>query len=86
VYYKYHPAQSAKGKELIKKDEYFFSVSPDGVLQPLTIENLKNAFPDDHHFHYSIDANFKSDRELMAYDKFQKCYKIKYLFKKETGK
>jgi hypothetical protein len=86
IYYKYAPAESPKGREMIKKDEYFFSVLPDGVLQALTIENLKNAFPDNHNFHYSIDANFKLDRDLMAYDKFQKCYKIKYLFKKETGK
>jgi hypothetical protein len=80
IYYQYKSEENIKGKGLIKKDEYFFSKNANDDLHLLTIENLKNAFPNNHHFHYALDANFKSDNDLIAYDRFQKTYKIKYLY------
>jgi hypothetical protein len=80
TYYQYRSEELNKGKELIKKDEYFFSKNADGDMQPLTVDNLKSAFPDNHRFHYALDANFKSDKDLIAYDRFQKNYKIKGLY------
>jgi hypothetical protein len=80
MYYQYRVEENINGKGLIKKDEYFFSKNADGNLQLLTIDNLKNAFPDNHNFHYALDANFRSDKDLTAYDSFQKNYKIKYLY------
>jgi hypothetical protein len=80
VYYQYKSEENTKGKGLIKKDEYFFSKSANDGLQLLTADNLKNSFPGNHRFHYAIDANFKSDNDLIAYDSFQKVYKIKYLY------
>src|SRR5579871_54957 len=80
MYYEYKQEEQNKGKEPIKKDEYFFSSKADGALQLLTIENLKKAFPANNNFHYALDANFKSDKDLIAYDSFQKSYKVKYLY------
>src|SRR5438128_1140960 len=40
---------------------YFFSVGPKGEILPLTILNLKNAFPDNHVFHDSLDMMFKDN-------------------------
>ena len=80
IYYKYKSEENIKGKALIKKDEYFFSKNANDDLQLLTIENLKNSFPDNHRFHYALDANFKSDNDLIVYDSFQKVYKVKYLY------
>jgi hypothetical protein len=80
IYYQYRQEEHVRGKGLIKKDEYFFSKNADGDLQLLTIENLKNSFPENHNFHYAIDASFRSDKDLMAYDSFRKNYKIKYLY------
>ena len=80
IYYQYRPEESVKGKGLIKKDEYFFSKNANADLQLLTIDNLKNAFPENHRFHYAMDASFRSDKDLIAYDSFTKTYKVKYLF------
>lgn len=80
VYYQYRSEENVKGKSLIKKDAYFFSKTAGGDLKPLTIENLKSAFPVNHSFHYALEANFRSDRDLLAYDSFAKTYKVKYLF------
>ena len=80
MYYQYKPEEQTKGKGLIKKDEYFFSKTGDEAIQLLTIDNLKKAFPGNHAFHFSLDAEFKSDNELMAYDHFLGTYKVKYLY------
>jgi hypothetical protein len=81
IYYQYRSEEQTKGKGLVKKDEYFFSRKGDEAIQLLTIDNLKNAFPENHKFHFSLDAEYKSDNELMAYDHFLNTYKIKYLYR-----
>jgi hypothetical protein len=80
LYYRYIQFEQNRGKGLIKKDEYYFSKDGGSDIQLLTIENLKKAYPENHRFHYDIDAHFRSDRELMAYDSFSKSYKLKYLY------
>jgi len=80
IYYQYRSEENVKGKGLVKKDEYFFSKNAGSDLQLLTIANLKKTFPENNTFHYSLDANFRSDKELVAYDDFLKGYKVKYLF------
>jgi hypothetical protein len=80
LYYRYVQYEQTKGKGLIKKDEYFFSKDSNSDIQLLTIENLKKAYPENHRFHYDIDAHFWSDRELMEYDPYTKMYKLKYLY------
>lgn len=85
IYYKYQPEEVVKGKGCIKKDEYFFSKTPWDNLQLLTVDNLKNTFSDDPKFYYVIETNFKSDEDLIAYDKFRKSYKIKYLYSRSLN-
>jgi len=80
LYYRYVQNEHTRGKGLIKTDEYYFSTDSAADIQLLTIENLKRAYPENHRFHYDIDAHFRSDRELMAYDPFTKMYKLKYLY------
>jgi hypothetical protein len=80
LYYQYKTEQAVKGKGNIKTDEYFFSVKGNDPIQPLTVENLKNSFPENHKFQYALDAMFKSDKELLAYDNILKMYKLKYLY------
>ncbi len=80
LYYRYVYEAYTKGKGEVKMDKYYFSQDGGSDIQLLTIENLKSAFPDNHRFHYAIDALFKTDRELMAYDSFGKCFKIKYIY------
>jgi hypothetical protein len=82
IYYRSIQAEPAKGKGLVKTDAYFFSVHPDSTIQPLTLNNLKKAYPGNHSFHYALDAQFRSDKDLLAYDPYQKTYKVKYLYEK----
>ena len=70
----------AGGKGMYRADLYFFSTTVDSPIIPLTIENLKRAYPANLAFHYALDAYFNSDRQLMAYDEYAKMYKLKYLF------
>jgi len=58
---------------------YFFSVGPSGNVLPLTILNLKNAFPDNHTFHDLLDMAFKHDSDLTRYDAFHKMFKVNRL-------
>jgi len=58
---------------------YFFSVGRTGEILPLTILNLKKAFPDNHAFHDSLDANFKNDAQLTKFDDFHRMFKVNRL-------
>ncbi len=58
---------------------YYFSRDASSPLQDLTKANLKAAFPTNHKFHDELDANFKADSELTAYDSFHKMYKVNHL-------
>ena len=61
--------------------KYFFTTASSDVLQPLTKENLKKAFPENHPFHDALDATFKSDDDLSQYDTFHKMYKVNWILK-----
>ena len=58
---------------------YFCSVGPNGDVVPLTILNLKKAFPDNHTFHDLLDMSFKHDSDLTRYDGFHKMFKVNRL-------
>jgi hypothetical protein len=63
---------------------YFFSVGPNGDAQPLTILNLKKAFPENHAFHDLLDMSFKHDSDLTKYDDFHKMFKVNRLLLAST--
>src|SRR5215471_5712160 len=63
---------------------YFFSVGPKGDVVPLTILNLKKAFPDNHTFHDLLDMSFKHDSDLTRYDDFHKMFKVNRLLDAST--
>ena len=63
---------------------YFFSVGPDGDVQPLTVLNLKKAFPGNHTFHDYLDMSFKHDSDLTAYDDFHNVFKVNRLLAAST--
>jgi len=76
VIYKYQHAGHSP-KEIEKyAPRYYFSTNSSNVLQELTKDNLKRAFPSVHAFHDALDENFKEDKDLIAYDTFHKVYKI----------
>ena len=58
---------------------FFFSVGSTGEILPLTIVNLKKAFPDNHRFHDGLDMTFKDNSQLTKYDDFHKMFKVNRL-------
>ncbi|MGX5818922.1 hypothetical protein ACWKWU_12040 [Chitinophaga lutea] len=75
--------ETSKGKGRIRETQYFFSPSSNGDMQPLTIANLKKAFPDNQRFHRLLDLQFRHDSELAWYDASAKSYKLKSIFDQE---
>jgi len=72
------PTGSTKGS--IKYiSQYYFTKDLASAPQALTKENVKAAFPGNHKFHDALDATFKEDRDLAAYDDFHKMYKINHI-------
>jgi hypothetical protein len=74
-----HEVSVSHGKGLHTIQEYFFSAGPDGPVLALTLENLKQAFPDNHRFHDGLDATFGAGEPLAEYDKFHKMFKVNRL-------
>lgn len=79
VIYKYqHASHPPKAAEQYQP-KYYFVTGNNTVLQPLTKDNLKAAYPNNHKFHDALDATFKDDKGLYEYDSFHKMYKINHL-------
>ncbi len=78
IYVYHHPGHSPKEAEKYTP-MYFFSTDAASAPQELTKANLKNAYPENHPFHDALDAQFKEDNELYAYDNFHKMYKLNRL-------
>ncbi len=68
-----------KGKGFSIIHVYYFSTSPGGEISPLTVNNLKNAFPKNHRFHDLLDQYFNGNNEISEYDAFHKMYKVNHL-------
>jgi hypothetical protein len=80
LYSRYAEEEPVKGKELVRVKAYYFSAGPQKPIEPLRIEELKQAFPSNIRFHYLLDENFRNDGELIAFDPYQNVYKLKYLY------
>jgi len=77
IYARGIPVNYGKGYRTIQ--EYYFSVGPEGQILALTLENLKQALPNNHRFHDSLDATFGPEREPWEYDEFHKMFKVNRL-------
>ena len=77
-----HPENNPKGS--IVEDYYFFATDAANSPVELTKENLKKAFPENHKFHDALDENFKTDKELLSYDKFHHMYKLNWLLQQSS--
>jgi len=82
-FYIYARTGFEKSKGSIQVTKYYFSKTGTDSLQSLTLQNLKSAYPERTGFRYALDAQFSSDRKLLAYDAQLKCYKVKHLFQTE---
>lgn len=80
LYYRYKPLQGGKDNAALTAMPYFFSVTGDGDLLPLTKENLERCFAGNKKFRYGMDGLFRSDKELAAFDRLSGEYKIKHIY------
>jgi len=69
-----------QGKNMKPTQLYYFSAALDDVVQPLTIENIENAYAKNMKFKYMVESQFKTDNELASYDASAKQFKVKYLY------
>ena len=58
------------GKRFQAVAERYFSTTPDTPLRPLTLTELKKAYPDNHKFHDLLTLAFSNDADLMRRDSF----------------
>jgi hypothetical protein len=80
-FYLYSINKLVQGEKIARpQDVYFFSVKADGPILELTRENLEKAFGENPRFRYAVEARFRSDKELMEYDRILGTYAIKYLY------
>ena len=77
IYSRAIPVNYGKGYRTIQ--EYYFSVGPEGHILALTLENLKQALPNNHRFHDSLDATFGPGREPWEYGEFHRMFKVNRL-------
>ena len=70
--------QQGKGYKPIKV--YYFSTKADSEMLPLTLENIAITFRENKKFRLMVDAEFKSDFSLAAFDNISKAFKIKELY------
>jgi hypothetical protein len=82
LYSSYTRISSNNGKTNHLVQAYFFSKTTDSEILPLTISNLKKAFPDNIKFHDMLDTEFSSDEALSAFSEPNKMYTINYLLTK----
>ena len=69
----------AINKSFVNVNDYYFSVKPDGEIKPLTMQNLKSAFPDNHKFHDGLEADLKGNN-MAEFDTFHKMYKVNHIY------
>jgi hypothetical protein len=84
IYQKMEQPLDPQRKGAGTKVQHFFSLGMDGPIQTLTLQNLKKATASNHAFHDQLDAQFKSDGGLAAFDTFHKQYKVNHLFAQTT--
>lgn len=72
--YKVIAFPAAKGD--CPKTIYYFSKDAASNVERLTLDNLRQAFTDNHKFEQALDTQFRSDSDLCAYDQVHHRYKL----------
>ena len=70
-----------EGKRFTTVVDRYFSTSPTAPVQPLKLETLKRAYPDNHKFHDLLTLAFRSDAEVARYDDYHNEYLVARLLR-----
>jgi hypothetical protein len=76
----YKVMQNPTSKGQPARIKFYFSKDAGSDIEDLTLDNLKAALPDNQAFLRALDAQFRSDKDLFAYDNFHKCYKLNRVY------
>ena len=68
------------GKGDILRTKYYFSKDAASDIEDLTLTNVKEAFAGNAKFEEQLDLQFRTDRDLYAYDDYNKCYRLDRLY------
>ena len=80
-FYLYSLRKLVQGEKISRVETvYYFSIDDSAPVRELTLANLEEAFASNACFRYHLEAQFHSDKALMAYDKYLGMYKIKWLY------
>jgi hypothetical protein len=80
-----HDRQVMEGKRVATAVDPFFSTTPTAPVQPLTLETLKKAYPNNHKFHDMLTVTFGSDAELTRYDDHHHEYLVTRLLRQSQA-
>jgi hypothetical protein len=84
-FYLYSYNKLVQGEKIARPQTvYYFSIKAGDPVLELTLDNLEKSFADNAPFRYRLEAQFRSDKELTAYDGIGKTYKIKYVFSQSS--
>ena len=84
-FYLYSIDKLVQGEKIARPQTvYYFSRRADDPVQELTLANLEQAFAANTDFRYRLEAQFRSDKELIGYDRILNTYKIKYLYRESS--
>ncbi|MGZ3884633.1 MAG: hypothetical protein ACXVPQ_04910 [Bacteroidia bacterium] len=76
----YTEARTREEKTTVVVRNYFFCVNGSDRLRPLTVSNLKAAFPANDQLQDILDAEFKTE-DASAFDTFHHQFKINHILK-----
>lgn len=77
--YKVEQATVGKNPGYVRR---YFSASAEAPVLPLTIQNVKNAFPDNRKFQELLDAQCKQESDMMAFDTGHGMTMVNWLLKR----
>lgn len=77
--------QELSAKQFVVVIDRFFSTAADAPLHPLTLLELKRAYPDNHKFHDALTLAFANDAELTRWDSFHHEYLVARLLRQSLA-
>ena len=76
-----HDRSQLSGKRFATVTDRFFSTTANAPLRPLTLVELKSAYPKNHQFHDILTLAFTNDAELMRWDEFHHEHLVAHLLR-----
>jgi len=77
--HEYRISMGKRGSRLVT--DYAFSTTAADSVRPLTMNALKQAYPENHRFHDLLELAFHNNDELVRYDDFHHEYRVAHILR-----